>query len=91
MQCYRNYCAKHRDHVNAYYRERYATNAVARSKQLARARANHRFRRLGLEKQPCQQCGNPGEKHHANYDEPHEYEWLCHKCHMRMHQRMAVA
>jgi hypothetical protein len=40
------------------------------------------------ETKPCirEECCNPGERHHPNYDKPYEIVWLCHKHHVQCHR-----
>lgn len=35
----------------------------------------------------CATCGatGPVEAHHVSYARPFDVEWLCHRCHMRVH------
>jgi DNA-directed RNA polymerase subunit RPC12/RpoP len=35
----------------------------------------------------CMRCAGPGplDGHHADYDKPLEVEWLCQRCHRRVH------
>ncbi len=38
----------------------------------------------------CEGCGLPAETdgHHADYDELLEVDWLCKKCHIKLHQKI---
>lgn len=37
--------------------------------------------------QACQVCGNPAEeRHHDDYDEPFDIQWLCKVCHKKLHR-----
>jgi hypothetical protein len=57
-----------------------------RRKDAARSYAGVYKRRGKLIQQPCAACGDPkSEMHHHDYAKPLEIEWLCRKCHMRLH------
>ena len=46
-----------------------------------------RLQQIGtIEKQPCIICGKEyGEAHHSDYTQPLLIVWLCHNCHMGLH------
>lgn len=48
-------------------------------------------RRMGvLKQQPCEHCGaEKTEAHHPDYDMPGLVQWLCRRCHNRVHARGA--
>ena len=44
-------------------------------------------RKIHKRRQPCVICGEPGERHHEDYDRPLDIMWLCHAHHMEWHAR----
>lgn len=45
-----------------------------------------------LKKQPCERCGSVTvEAHHPDYAKPLDVQWLCHRCHQRLHKEMRDA
>ena len=52
----------------------------------ARGQTNYAIKTGKLIKQPCP-CGDKKvEAHHENYDEPLIVDWLCMKCHAKLHK-----
>lgn len=44
-----------------------------------------------IPKSPCAKCGAiKAEAHHHDYGKPNEIEWLCRKCHHRLHYPQAA-
>jgi hypothetical protein len=40
-----------------------------------------------IQSQPCGLCGaEKAEKHHPDYNDPHNIEWLCRSCHLDLHR-----
>ena len=68
----------------------YATTKRMRAKHhdkyLARGRLAYALRTGKIERQPCQDCGNPkSEAHHPDYSKPLEVYWLCRIHHKALH------
>jgi hypothetical protein len=56
-------------------------------KDRARSYANTYQRRGKLIRQPCEKCGSlQSEKHHPDYTQPLNVEWLCRPCHLQLHR-----
>lgn len=59
----------------------------AKKKANTRSYANVYQNRGILVKEPCALCGsNHSEKHHEDYDQPLDVEWLCRVCHLEYHR-----
>lgn len=91
----RDYYQRNRDRVREIYtasRERH----IERARAYDRARGDHsdpeknkircRTRRRFPVAQPCEVCGNPGQRHHLDYDRPDDIRWLCTKHHGEEHR-----
>jgi len=62
------------------YRER------NRHRRYAQSVVANAIRYYGLERQPCEQCGElRGTAHHDDYGKPWKIRWLCQRCHSRHH------
>lgn len=60
--------------------------ALARRKANARRHSNMALQRGQIEREPCADCGGPGdEMHHSDYDRPLDVTWLCTSCHRNRH------
>ena len=47
------------------------------------------LRRGLIERQACENCGDPATNaHHVDYERPLAVRWLCRVCHKREHARM---
>lgn len=55
-------------------------------KARARAYANTYQRRGHLKPEPCWRCGDVSQKHHPDYSEPLQVQWLCRSCHLEHHE-----
>lgn len=55
-------------------------------KSNARSYANVYQRRGLLIPRPCEGCGAKAEKHHPNYLNPLDVNWLCRDCHLSLHR-----
>ena len=74
---------KRRENHRRYMRERYNSDPLHRSKQLARVASRKHGK---IEKQSCSKCAAPeAEKHHEDYTRPHDIVWLCRSCHLDLH------
>jgi ribosomal protein S27AE len=74
--------AYHRD----YMRRRYAADAAFREKQKARSAVGHAIRDGRLDRESCEQCGEPiAEAHHEDYAKSTDVRWLCRDCHELEH------
>jgi len=97
----RAWAEKNREHLRGYAREFYAKNADQLKQRMseqyrkgpekwhARAKALAALRSGEIVKSSiCSMCTRSGltlEMHHTNYDEPLQIEWLCRRCHRRLH------
>lgn len=73
----------------AYMREWRKTHPLTeeqRKRDNARSYANVYLRRGKIKREPCKDCGGPGEHmHHEDYDKPLGITWLCKGCHRARH------
>lgn len=76
--------------------ERQASNARKRRQASPDAARRQQARRLVrtaieagvLQRQPCEQCGEPnGHGHHDDYSKPLEIRWLCRIHHAKVHAK----
>jgi len=65
------------------YRERHKKRAAAFVAVSSKTRTG-RIKKPGI----CSQCGSGGiiHAHHEDYNKPLEVEWLCQKCHKKLHR-----
>ena len=57
-----------------------------RRRDIARSYAGVYLRRGKIKRSPCSQCHEPGQHmHHEDYSRPLNIEWLCKRCHKRIH------
>ena len=75
--------AANRDPKRARRRERNPQKAWARDA------VQSGLRRGLIERQPCENCGDPAtDAHHVDDGRPLAVRWLCRVCHKREHARM---
>jgi hypothetical protein len=73
------------------WRRHHPLTEEQRVKDRARSYAGVYLRRGKIQREPCADCGGPGEQmHHADYSKPLEVTWLCVLCHRRRHDRERV-
>jgi hypothetical protein len=62
--------------------------AEQRRRDNARSYAGVYLRRGKIQRQECEDCGDPNtEMHHEDYDKPLEVVWLCRDCHLFRHEK----
>jgi len=91
-----NICLKcHRAQMSEWYR---ANKVKARTRAREAYYRNHERGKIRLrtktrlpDVQPCEVCGEPGERHHPDYDKPDEVVWLCRRHHRQLHEGVKVA
>ena len=69
------------DRIKAQRRQQYADDPAYRQRVLARLAARRAF----PERQPCVVCGEPGERHHEDYEQPLVIVWYCRRHHIERH------
>lgn len=81
---------KRKEKIKAYYRDWYAKNGRKRDKRKQHAHALvYAAVRNGRLTRPseCNQCPRTEkiEAHHDDYYKPLEVQWLCNRCHRKLH------
>lgn len=81
------YRKRNRDKINSRYRSRYAQET---EKYKARTQLGYAIR-TGKIVRPnfCEKCGRKTtpQGHHHDYSKPLEVQWLCQKCHAKVHRK----
>lgn len=68
-----------------------ATRARHPEKYRARTAVSNAVRDGRLCRKPCEQCGaDKAQAHHHDYSKPLDVEWLCFRCHMAEHGKVAL-
>ncbi|KKM47408.1 hypothetical protein LCGC14_1558560 [marine sediment metagenome] len=73
------------------YNTRQYHDPIGHLKMVARL-SIHKMKREGLiDQQPCLMCGKQyTEAHHPDYDQPLLIVWLCHSCHIDLHNNIKL-
>jgi len=86
---------KARPKNTALIRERstqYRRDPKNREKIKARQKLNNAIRDGWVEREPCENCGEPKtDGHHEDYSKPYDVRWLCRPCHKAEHAQEAAA
>lgn len=92
LETKRRYCERNRDKVlekNRKYREQHgSTRGTTRTAHSIVANAIKSGKLVRPER--CQGCLElkPVQAHHDDYDKPLDVQWLCQRCHSRLHARL---
>jgi len=80
----REYYVKHKENIKKYQND---YNKKNYEKQRAHDIAQKALLRNEILQTPCIVCGVSKNlvKHHPDYSQPKEIEWLCQSCHMKLH------
>ncbi len=70
-----------------FWKKRYTLDEIFHQKVTARHLAKQAFKEGKIKRQGCKTCGKFAEMHHPDYSKPLEVEWLCHECHMQLHNQ----
>jgi len=61
-------------------------------KRTAHLRVQTAIRNGTLKKKPCEFCSNDkAQAHHTDYSKPLEVNWLCARCHVKLHRFLMLA
>lgn len=63
---------------------------IEQAKARTRSRSQALQRRGKLVPEPCGTCGGPSEKHHEDYSDPLNVQWLCRPCHLFEHGAISL-
>jgi hypothetical protein len=69
----------------AHYYDVVRNDSEAMQKRQARQKARDELRAGRIKRQPCSICGEPGQMHHPDYNQPTLVVWLCPVHHAKEH------
>lgn len=72
------------------WRKTHPLTEEQRKKDAARSYAGVYKRRGELEEKPCEECDEPAEMHHPDYNQPLLIKWLCRTHHLALHKELAI-